>query len=52
MGIKVPRSARGFLPTVERPEAICQINVAALAGVTGSTFGSCTSKRYKGLNFC
>jgi hypothetical protein len=38
---------------VERPEAVCQINVAAVVGVTGPGFDLYTSKRYKwGLNFC
>jgi hypothetical protein len=32
---------------VERPEAVCQIDVAAVVGVTGSAFDSYTSKRYK-----
>jgi hypothetical protein len=40
-------------PVVERSEAVCQINVAAVVGVTGPGFDSYTSKRYKmGLNFC
>lgn len=44
----ISRVSREIQPVVKRPEAACQINVAAVVGVTGPGFDSYTSKRYKG----
>jgi len=45
--IGIPGISREIQPVVERPEAVCQINVAAVVGVIGPGFDSYTWKRYK-----